>query len=610
MKLGFRKITEPIARLWKKVPWVRVTPVELPPAVAEQYEADRKLVMQLAKKRFPGWRQLQYLSGYLSPRERTTMRTLVFVVLICVAFLGTRFYLRHVEYLPRQGGTYTEALVGQPAHVNPVLAQTDVDRDLSRLVYAGLFRLDQNLQLVPDLAERYELSADKKTYTVHLRPNVRWHNGNPLLADDVLFTYDLIQDAEYGSPFASNFRGVTVTRVDDQTITFAIPQPFAPFLVNLTTGILPAHLWNDVSPVNFKLAEYNTKPVGAGPFRFRELVKDKSGTIKSYTLERNPDYYQPAPNLDQITFKLYPDFESAVGAVKNGAASGISYIPKNLRSSLAKTKDLTTRSLRLPQYTALFFNQKVALLKTKELKQALALGVDKNRILAEALSGDGVAIDGPILDGFLGYNRDSKRYTYDAPKAAAALDALGWKVPAEGGLRQKNGAELKFAITTVDQPEYVRTASILQENWEAISVGIELKIMNPQRIDKEVLKPRDYECFLYGEILGADPDPFPFWHSSQGGSGGLNLSNYGNKDVDKLLEEARQMDSTADRAKKYIDFQNIIAEEVPAIFLYAPYYTYGLPEQLHGFTETSITVPADRLAGAAEWYLKQRLGWQ
>jgi len=610
LKRYLKQSFERIKKIFKRWPKIKVKPIEPPAVVAEQTNLDKKLVFSLAKKRLPSWQQLQHLSKYLSKKERIIIRILIAIIIISLGFLLVRFYQRHIVYLPQEGGTYSEALVGQPSYINPVLAQSDVDRDIFQLIYSGLFKYNQRLELVPDLAESYEISEDKKTYTVKLRQDIRWHNGNALLADDVLYTFEIIQDSDYNSPLAASFQGITIARIDDYNISFVLPEPFSPFLSNLTVGILPAHIWGDIAPANFRLAEYNTKPIGSGPYQFKELTKDRSGNIKSYTIERNTDYYQRAAYIDKIIFKFYPDFESAISAVKNNKADGVSYIPKNLKESLEKNKDITTHSLQLPQYTAVFFNTKNGLFKNENINKALSLATDKQRILDEALNGEGVIVHTPILEGFLGYHPDIIKFDFNPQRAAEVLDEQGWKVPEGGGLRQKDGAELKFSLTTVDQTEYLKTANIIRENWEAVNIGVEFKIMNPLRVDKEVIKPKNYEAFLYGEILGADPDPYPFWHSSQTFNGGLNLSNYYNKEVDQLLEEARQIDDLEERKMKYIHFQNTLADDAPAIFLYSPLYDYGVTEDVQGFDTKRITVPSDRFNGVEDWYIETKLGWE
>ncbi len=584
--------------------------VPMPKLLQEQEAWDQKLVFSLAKQRWPNWQQLQYLPQYLTQREKLIIRVLLAITILCLGFLLVQFYQRHVVYLPEQGGSYTEALIGQPQYINPILAQSDVDRDLTTLIYSGLFRYNQSLELVPDLAERYEVSEDNKTYTVYLQQDITWHNGNPLLADDVVFTFSTIQDPDYSSPLYSNFDGVTIRRVDDYTVSFTLDEPYAPFLSNLTVGILPGHIWNDVTPATFRLAEFNTKPIGSGPFVFTGLTKDQTGNIKSYTLKRNESYYGQQPYLNEISFRLFPEFADAFNVVRSNNVDGITFIPNEYSGVIEKNNTINRYQLQLPQYTAVFFNQKIDLLKSENLKQALAHAVDKNRILQEALAGDGTIVHSTILPGFLGHNPDIQGYSYDLNQAATLLDEAGWTVPEDGGLRQKDGQELKFSLTTVDQTEYLKTADILRESWEAVGVGIELKIMNPSRVNKEIVKPRNYEAFLYGEIVGADPDPYPFWHSSQSLAGGLNLSNYFNKEVDTLLEEARKIDNADERADKYRAFQNIIAEEIPAIFLYSPYYEYGVHEDIQGITIERITIPSDRFNGITNWYSKTKFGWE
>lgn len=604
------KLSENLKRIFRKIS-PEVKEIQPPPSIQKLTEMDKKLVFSLSKNRFPSWEQFQYIPKYLSRKERLAIRLILFVVFVCLIFLGVRFYQRHFIALPRKGGSYTEALVGQPKYINPVLAQTnDVDRDISHLVFSGLFKYNEKQELVPDLASGYTISKDQKTYTVTLKQNIKWHNGNALLVDDVLFTVELIQDPDYNSPLLASLKGVVAQKVDDKTIKFTLQEPFSPFLSNLTFGILPAHLWQDTNSTNFALAEYNIKPIGSGPFKFKSLTKDKSGNIKSFTLERNEYYYGQKPYLDKINFKFYPDFATALEAVNNKSAEGISFIPKDSKATADKINSLKKYYLQLPQYTAIFFNQKNKLLKEKDVRLALSYAVDKNKILADVLDNDGYIVNAPILKGFLGYNPAIQGEEYNVEKAKETLDKAGWKMPAGGSVRKKGDAELKFSLTTVDRPEYVQTANILVEAWKSIGASVELNIMNSQRVDIEVIQPRNYEAFLYGEIIGFDPDPFPFWHSSQAVAGGLNLSNYSNKDVDKLLEEARQTTNANERAKFYQDFQAILGQDIPAIFLYSPTYLYGVDKKVKGITVERITMPSDRFNGIEGWYINTKIRWK
>ncbi len=551
------------------------------------------------------------LPKVLSRTERWLFFSCVVVFLVALGTLGTRLYLHQTKPVPIVGGEYTEGLVGNPAYINPVLAQSnDVDLDISRLVYSGLFRYDRDRTIVPDLAESYTISEDQKTYTIKLRADVKWHDGQPLSSEDVLLTIDDIQNSEIKSPLAGNLRGVTAEAPDETTIVLTLKEPFAPFLSSLTFGILPAHIWSDIPPQSFHLAEANLKPVGTGPYRFKSLKKDRSGSIKSYTLERNASFYRRPPYVELITFKFFANLDSLVQAGEKKNVEGVGYIPKESKDKIEKNKTIQAHLLHLPQYTAIFLNQKNQLLKTLEIKQAMAYAINKLEIIDQVLGGEGEQIHAPILPGFLGYNPEIRKYEFDPAKAIETLDQAGWALPEGSTIRKKGDQELQLALTTIDQPDFVATANLIKGYWQKVGIGVELRIIDPSRIEKFVIKPRDFEALLVGEIVGTDPDPYSFWHSSQGRDPGLNLSVYVNKSVDQLLEEARKTTDPEQRRMKYLHFQNILADELPALFLYNPTYTYGLNKKVKGFDLTQLTVPADRFTNIEDWYIKTKRQWK
>lgn len=530
--------------------------------------------------------------------------------MIALATLGVRLYQRHVAVEPQHGGSYTEALIGAPQAINPLYAQTnDVDQDLVSLVYSSLFRLDPSGGLAPDLVESYELSEDQKTYTFHIRQDVTWHDGQPLTANDVMFTISAIQTPGYGSPLAGNLSGVTAQQIDEYSFSLTLSEPFAPFLANLTFGILPEHIWAEIDVANVRLVEYNLKPIGSGPYRFSSLTRDRTGVIKSYSLTPYDKYLPHAPYISTLTFRFYPDVTTAVQAAANKNVEGISFITNDLVQNIGH-KDISFKKLGLPQYTALFFQQKKNdRLKDLNVRSALDRAIDKQKIINEVLAGDGTVVTGPILPGFIGYNPETDIRAYDPTQAAALLDEAGWKLPESGAVRKKGDSELAFSLTTVDQPQLLRTAELIKADWEAIGARVELVIVNSSQAQRDVIKPREYDILLYGEIIGLDPDPYPFWHSSQQTDPGLALAIFFNKQADKVLEQARQTSDQDQRNLKYIEFQNIIAEEIPAVFLYSPSYTYGLAKKVKGFDLLNITVPSDRFTTVADWYIKTKHVW-
>jgi peptide/nickel transport system substrate-binding protein len=478
------------------------------------------------------------------------------------------------------------------------------------LIFSGLFKYNTAQELKPDLADKFEVSEDKKVYTIYLKDNLAWHDGEKLTASDVVFTVSLIKDPLFRSPLYSGFRGITAEKVDDKTIKFTLGEAYAPFLGMLTFGILPEHLWYDIPAQSANLAEYNIKPVGSGPFEFKSLTKDKNGSIKVYTLVANKNFYDKKPYLEKLIFKFYPDYESALTALQNKNIEGVSFLPGELESVL-QSKQFNKYFLSLPQYTTIFFDEKNnEFLKNDSVRKALALSVDKMKIVADVFGQKGEVIDGPILPGYVGYSEEIKKIAFDVGFAKDILEKAGFKL-AEGEIfRKKENKVLKIILTTVDRPEYVKVAEMIKTDWEAIGVQTELSIVSSTKIQREIIRPRAYEALMLGTILGFDPDPYPFWHSSQAEDPGLNLSLYANRNVDKLLEEARQTDNPEERAKKYLEFQNILADDIPAIFLYSPRYTYVVSALVFGIDAARINVPSDRFAGISNWYKETKRQWK
>ena len=437
----------------------------------------------------------------------------------------------------------------------------------------------------------------------------------PLTIDDIIFTVTNIQDPEWQSQLKSALGNVQMEKLDETTVRFILKEPLANFLNSLTFGILPKHKWLTVPAANATLAELNKKPVGTGPFMFASLTKDKNGNIRTYTLKRNDDYYGQKPYLKEISFKFYGDFESATDALANKNIQGLNLLPQEFQAKVEKNKSLRYYSLSLPQYTAIFFNTKRNdVLQAVQVRQALAYAINRQLILQESLDQKGAIINGPILPGFIGYHPDIKKYTYDPETAKKLLDEAGWKLVQDEGtsamVRKKNDQILQLTLTTVEKIEYTNALNIIKKNWGDIGVSTNIEIIGKDRIKNDIIEPRSYDALLFGEIIKSDP--YPFWHSSQMASPGANLAVWANRDVDQVLEEARTMENLEEINKKYIHFQNIISQYVPAIFLYNPIHTYPVDEMIKGITTTRITTPADRFNKITDWYIKteRQFSWK
>ncbi|MFA6526263.1 MAG: ABC transporter substrate-binding protein [Candidatus Buchananbacteria bacterium] len=581
---------------------------------SQQHHFDRQLVVGLFKKKKLSLKHIKYLPNFLTSGEKRQANILIIIIAGAGLLLAGNLFFLFTQSVARSGGEYSEGMVGSPRFINPILSQTNsIDSDLSRLIFSSLVAYDKNQELTPDLAESYDISEDQLVYTFKLKNNVKWHDGENFTANDVVFTVASIQDQEFKSPLGRKFRGVVCEKIDDYTVKFTLKEPFAPFISMLTFGILPEHLWYNIPPANADLNELNKKPVGTGPWAVDSFKKDASGIIKSYTLVPNNDYYGKKPYLSKLIFKFYGDNMSAIDALKNKNIDGISYLPRELRGELWKHNNIIYHELEQPQYSGVFFNQqKNTLLQSAYIRQALALAINKQKIITQVFGGDAKLLDAPILPG-IDNNPDIVKYEFNAEGAASLLEKNGWMMTSTttaSGLteqyRTKKGWDLKIVLTVADQPQYIAAANIIKEGWDQIGVKTVLEIVDKTKIVQDNINGRKYEALLFSENMSSDPDPFAFWHSSQNEYPGANLAIFTNKNVDALLESARKYNNIADRQSKYWEFQKIISSELPVIFLYSPTYTYPQDKAIKGFDVSGISSYSDRFANINEWYVKTK----
>lgn len=532
----------------------------------------------------------------------------VAVFFVAVSLLGLRFWLRATTPTPAVGGSYTEGLIGAPRFINPVLAQgSDADRDLTALVFSGLLKNTGDGTLAPDLAESVSVSEDQKVYTVQLRDTLVWHDGEPLTMDDVLYTIKTIQDPAIKSPLRPSFAGVKIQQLDRNIISFTLKDPFPSFLSALTVGIIPEHVWYSIPPAQAQLAEINLKPIGSGVYRFKSITKDSNGGIRSISLTRNDSYYGKVPFLKDLTFKFYGDVPTAVEALKNKNVEGLGFVPLEYQPELASLKTITLLELNLAQYTALFFNpERNEALKDKNIRRALTISIDRDRIIREALGNNAVPIDAPIIPGFTETN--DIVIPYDTAQAMKLLDESGWKLPtATSSTRFKKDTELKIELTTVDQAQNQKALELIKQNWEALGVAANITVIPKEKIKKEIIEPHAYQALLFGQIINSPQDTYAFWHSSQNRHPGNNLSLLANKDIDSSLEQIRNASDTALIPQLYEKFVQKLAEEQFAVFLYSPNYLYPLSKKIQGVGSSfRIAAPSDRFASISSWYIETK----
>ena len=550
-----------------------------------------------------------------SATEKVVFAALVVIALVTALSMANKVNKYFMVLKPADGGSLNEGVVGLPRSINPVLAFTDVDKDMSSLIYSGLMKYDDG-EIVGDLAETYTISDDGLIYDFKLRDNVRFHDGMPLTTDDVEFTIQKIQDSELKSPRKGDWRDVTVNKINEKEIQFVLKQPYSPFLANTVVGILPKHIWKNVDADQFIFSQYNIEPIGSGPFKLDNIQRDGGGIPQTYSLVPFNRFYGKKPYLSALNISFFSNEKLAIDAYNSGNIESLAGVsPQEVSKIETSSPDAKILTSPLPRLFGIFLNQNNApVLANKEVRQALDLAIDKQKIVDQVLLGYGVPIDSPLPIGVLhSTSTDQKVIKSDQEKAKSILSKAGWLINKDGILEKKDKKSsqiLEFSISTADSPELKEAAELAKADWESIGAKVDVRVFEYGDLAQNIIKTRKYDALLFGEFIGKDLDLYAFWHSSQRNSPGLNISMFVNSKADKILEDARTTSDDAVRESKYEAFQKIIQDEVPALFLYAPEYTYIVPSKLQGIVFQEITNSSDRWHNISDWFVETDKVWK
>ena len=529
--------------------------------------------------------------------ERTTFFAATVGFVVSAAILVGLGFASATRAVPAQGGEYTQGLLGQPIYVNPVTAASETDKSLVRLIFSN----------INDIADKIDTSADGRTWTIHLKENLHWQDGEKLTSDDVIFTVQKIQDAQTASPLATSWQGVDAERLSELELQFTLANPYAFFADTLANlYILPKHLFVDVPSTNWKLSDYNLKPVGSGPYKFTTYEKRPDGFVYAYQLTSWQDYFGQKALVENFNFNFYSNVDDLI---KNFNAGQIDAVAGLEPENLAQIKrPYETLAFHMPSYYAVFLNQSKSVpLKDQVVRDALNLATDRTNIITTVLGGHGEPAIGPIPQNGNYFDPELLNTTTSLEMASETLDAAGWAMDTDGVRKKTVGTEkvpLELTLTVPQIAFLTDTANLLQASWQKIGFKIDLDVRAPEDIAGSAIQNRDYEMLLFGNILGKSSDLFSFWHSSERFYPGLNLALYNNPNADKLIVAIRQELDDSKRTSEFNNLQKQIVGDAPAVFLYSPDYLYLASKNLHGLSEGFITQPADIFTTANAWYLK------
>ncbi|NUM46325.1 MAG: peptide ABC transporter substrate-binding protein [Anaerolineales bacterium] len=515
---------------------------------------------------------------------------------------------------PIAGGLYTEGLVGSPSRLNPLLDfYNQPDRDIDHLLYSSLIHFDERGIPNPDLAESYGITQDGTTYTFSIRQNARWHDGEPVTSQDIIFTIELMRDPNMPVPqdLRDLWNDIEVEAINDSLIQFHLPEPLSPFLDYLTFGILPEHLLGSLTTAEIVDAPFNLQPIGSGPYRFSQFLVEND-QIVGVELIAFEQYHFPRAFIDKLVFRYYPDSQTALTAFQNGEVNGVSQITSDVLPTALAEPGLSLYTSRLPQLTLVFFNldsPRHPFFQELAVRQALMHALNRQRLVNEVLGGQAILANGPIFPGTWAYLDVDELPAYDVDAGIDLLKAAEYTIPAEGGdVRAKGDEFLRFTLLHPDDALHTQIAEIIQSSWAQIGVEVELEALPyPELV--EALTARDYAATLVDLNLtrSPDPDPYPFWHQAQI-TGGQNYAQWDDRVASEYLEQARITLDLTERARLYRNFQVRFARELPALPLYYPVYTYAVSSEVQGVRVGPLFDPSDRLSYLPQWFLQAVLG--
>lgn len=556
----------------------------------------------------------------LTRGERTVFLVALAGALVSFVVTGGILFMKATKAVPAPGGEFTEGMMGQPEYVNPVIAASQTDLDLVKMIYSNL----------NDVADSIDVSSDTRTWTVHLKNGILWQDGQKLTSDDVVFTVQSIQNEDAHSPLYASWQGVAVNRVSELEVQFTLVNPYAFFADDLASlYIVPKHLFADTPPGNWHLSDYNLKPIGSGPYKFSSYEKSSDGFISGYNLETwNGNGARPL--IQNFNFQFVTSENALIADFNNGQIDAFGNVSPEDISQIKRPHD--SFAWHTAGYYAVFFNQsKNIALQDPAVRLALSASLDRGDVVSQVFDGRALPAIGPIPPDAAFFTPVAVTSSLDF--ASATLTKAGWVFPnvsSSGDTGDSNaasssentnstgtpsplfrsktmkGAPIPLVVNlTVPQIDFLaKTAEFLQSAWQSIGVQVNIMPDSADDIVNQTIKNRDYEALLFGNVLGPSSDLYSFWDSSQRFYPGLNLAVYSNKSVDAAIEDARQQTSSTRIMSDMATAQTGIVSDNPAIFLYSPDYVYVTNKNVQGVaTGTLLSDPSDRFREVLTWYL-------
>jgi peptide/nickel transport system substrate-binding protein len=574
--------------------------------------------LQFSHRKHPRQSFISVIIGIIETKkssDKLVLRVLFFTFITALLSAAIFWNNSFSKITPVEGGTLSEGVVGIPRFVNPALAVTRADQDMTALIYSGLMKISPDGTLVPDLAESVTASDDGRTYNIIVKNNLRFHDDTPLTAQDVAFTIGLVQNAELKSPLRGNWSGVTVEQINEYELNIVLNEPYSPFIENFTLGILPKHIWGPLPIEQVPFSPKNTEPVGSGQFEVTDLSRNEAGLINTYTLQK---FTHNSPSkLEGVIVHFYQNEDDLEQALVSGGINSTAQLPPALALNLKNDPKYQIIEQPLPRVFAVFFNQnRTPVLRDTAVRLALASAIDRSVLVDSALSGFGVPIRYPVPPNHPTVESLGQPIITASSSAIETAESIltkaGWIKNNTNGWEKRIDGEVKnltITLKTANTPAFEATTEVIARAWRELGVEVQIEQFEQSDLLQQVIRPRDFESLLFGLDMSRAVDLYPFWHSSQREDPGLNISQYANIEVDKLLELARTASSTDIQNTAMTDAINIITRETPAAFLYSPNLIYVLESSIETAPMHRISRPQERFSNIGDWHMDTETLW-
>lgn len=529
-------------------------------------------------------RRLRWMTQALLKRHRKLAALLLGVVI--VASFTWRFSnqedLRKNALNLFSSQKYVEGIVGTPQTLNPLFVSSDSERDLSKLLFRGLTKTNLAGEVSPDLALSWETSSSGQVYLFHLKPNLKFQNGDPVTSADVALTYELAKDPATGSLYTSTFQDLEINIVSESSILFRLKDPYTPFLSITDLGILPKKIVGNTQPQDLRFSKFSLSPVGSTPFRLKSFNSDEAVLVKGGA---------------EYIFKFYQSSAELLTALKLGEIRSAGFSESVDLTGWGNLQQFSSPLYR--RFTGIFYNLRQGITADRGVRQGLSYALDKTQLLG-VVGGTVEPAYSPIPPVSWAKADNLKHYDYKLDLAKSSLEKAGWL---GGPIRQKDGKSADITLSFIDTNQFRKLADQIAKQWGEVGIRAILNPLSAFDFRTRVTQGKDFQAAIFTQEVGVDPDQYVLWHSTQADLS--NITGLKLPRLDKALEDGRQLLDKADRQAKYADFQRFLLDESPVTFLYYPKYTYLVSTKVEGVNLAPLGSPGDRLDDILNWKVRR-----